>query len=115
MWVYFSVYKKKNNISSPGIPNKMSSQKFYAIIVTSGEYPCGNVYGVFDSMELATQATKRININNDNIRDEEIFTDVHVKEILSNTLYKGSLTGCSSCMDSKDLLTERSECVDNDQ
>jgi hypothetical protein len=31
----------------------------YAIIITEAEYPCGNVYGIFDSMEKAEESVEK--------------------------------------------------------
>jgi len=62
----------------------------YAIIVTEAEYPCGNVYGIFDSIEKAEESVKNITIDDD--------SEIKIVKFKLNKIIKGSLTGCADCM-----------------
>ncbi len=63
----------------------------YAIIITEAEYPCGNVYGIFDSIEKAEKSVKNIIIDDDN-------SEIKIVKFELNKLIEGSLTGCADCM-----------------
>lgn len=81
----------------------------YAVLVFECEYPCGNVYGIFDTEEDAINEGLKITLVNTKAAEDDVnkvkkFDDycniinVRVVEFEKNKIYKNSLTECSGCM-----------------
>lgn len=64
----------------------------FALIVREISYPCGNVVGVFNTMQLATKALQKL--EGDNTEKEVSFEIVEIKV---NHIYRCGFNGCLGC------------------
>lgn len=76
----------------------------FAILVVESEYPCGNIFGIFDTRKKAEEASKNlidatlISPGSSYTQEDKDDTRIEIIEIIPNMLYPSSLTGCACCM-----------------